>query len=126
MLLKQESYRVRKAVYEVNREMGCGFLESVYQECLMAEFENVSIPFVAQPKLKITYKGRHLTQCYIPDFVCYGKIIVELKSVKNLLPEHQAQIINYLRASKLEVGFLVNFGTSPKAQIQRFVKTVQA
>lgn len=123
MILTNETYLIRQAIFEVNREMGCGFLENVYQECLCAEFQNCSVPFAAQPRVKIRYKGLELSQPYIPDFICYGKIIVEIKSVKTLLPEHQAQILNYLKATQVELGLLVNFGTHPKAQIQRFVSS---
>jgi GxxExxY protein len=103
--------------------MGCGFLEKVYHECLFAEFQDRSIPFVSQPRVKIRYKGFELTHPYIPDFICFGKIIIEIKAVKTLLPEHQAQILNYLKAARMELGLLVNFGTHPKAQIQRYVSS---
>jgi GxxExxY protein len=121
MILEKETYHIRQAIFEVNREMGTGFLENVYQECLMAELRNCSIPFVPQPSVKIRYKGLELSHPYIPDFICYGNIIVEIKSVKTILPEHQAQILNYLKATKHKLGLLVNFGTYPKAQIQRFL-----
>jgi len=123
LIFQNETYRIREAIFEVNREMGSGFLEHVYQECLITEFQSGSIPFVSQPRIRIRYKDHALTQPYIPDFICYGKIIVEIKSVRALLPEHQAQILNYLKATRLEVGLLANFGGYPKAEIQRFVST---
>lgn len=118
---EQESYAIRGAVFEVYREMGCGFLEAVYQECLEREFNASGIPFVAQPELALFYKGERLEQTYKPDFVCYDKVIVELKAVKELADEHRAQVHNYLRATQLELGLLVNFGHYPKADIERVV-----
>jgi len=122
LLFKDESYLIRGAVFEVYREMGCGFLEAVYQECLQKEFTKQAIPFVAQPPLELFYKQEKLVQFYIPDFICYGKIIVELKAVKEISDEHRAQLHNYLKATRLQLGFLVNFGHYPKASIERIVK----
>ena len=102
--------------------MGCGFLEAVYQECLEQEFLIREIPFVAQQKLTLWYKNKELQQAYIPDVICYGKIIVEIKAVKDLENEHRAQLHNYLKATGLKLGFLVNFGHHPKATIERIVK----
>jgi len=119
---EEESYRIRGAVFEVYREMGCGFLEAVYQECLEKELRMQGIPFIAQQDLILHYKGDRLEQTYKPDFICYGKIIVELKAVKVLAPEHRAQVHNYLKATGLELGLLVNFAHYPKAEIERIVK----
>jgi GxxExxY protein len=119
---EQESYRIRGAVFEVYRELGCGFLEAVYQECLVRELARQSIPFVAQGELTLYYKGEKLEQTYKPDFVCFGCIVVELKAVKQLDNEHRAQVHNYLKASGFELGFLVNFGHYPKAEIERIVR----
>jgi len=121
MIFEKQTYLIRKSIFEVNREMGSGFLERVYQECLITEFRARSIPFISQPEIKIRYKGIELSQPYIPDFICFESIIVEIKAVKALLPEHQAQILNYLKAAQAALGLLVNFGTHPKAQIQRFI-----
>ena len=110
ILFKDESYAIQGAIFDVYREMGCGFLESVYQECLEKEFRLQNIPFVSQAELKLTYK---------PDFICFNQIIVELKAVKAIAPEHQAQVINYLKASGMKLGILVNFGDYPKATIVR-------
>ncbi|MGC2049501.1 MAG: GxxExxY protein, partial [Gallionella sp.] len=106
---------------EVYREMGCGFLEAVYQECMEKEMRLKQIPFVAQQELMLQYKGEPLEQKYKPDFICFDRIIVELKAVKELTAEHRAQIHNYLKATGLEVGLLVNFGHSPKVEIERIV-----
>lgn len=123
LLFRDESYAIQGAVFEVHREMGCGFLEAVYQECLEKEFLSRQLPFEAQKKLVLSYKGEHLAQTYTPDFICYGKIIVELKAVKEIAPEHKAQLLNYLKATGLELGLLVNFGTYPKAHVIRIANT---
>jgi GxxExxY protein len=119
--LEKESYKIRGAVFEVYREMGCGFLEAVYQECMEKELRKKHIPFSAQHELVLCYKGEQLAQTYKPDLICYGKIVVELKAVRELLNEHRAQIFNYLKTSDLGLGFLVNFGHYPKAEIERIV-----
>ena len=100
---KDESYCIRGAAYEVYREMGCGFLEAVYQECLAREFDLRKIPYVEQRELEIIYKRTTLIQIYRPDFICYEGIIVELKAVRELADEHRAQLHNYLKASGMKV-----------------------
>ena len=120
LLHADEVYRVQGAVFEVNQVMGAGYLEAVYQECLLLEFQARGIPFVAQPTLKLDYKGTRLRHVYVPDFVCFGSVLVELKALGALAPEHRAQILNYLKTSNLRVGLLINFGCSPKARIERF------
>jgi GxxExxY protein len=121
LVFKEESFQIVGACYEVYRQKGCGFLEPVYQECLAIEFGLQKIPFIEQPSLKIDYKGTFLKKGYEPDFVCFGKIIVEIKSVTKLLDEHRAQIINYLKSTGMQLGLLVNFGHHPKIEIERFV-----
>ncbi|MFN4081450.1 MAG: GxxExxY protein [Saprospiraceae bacterium] len=120
IIYKDESYAIQGAIFEVYREMGCGFLEAVYQECLEREMRARNIPFVAQAELNLTYKGEPLLQKYKPDIICYDKIIIELKAVKQIAPEHEAQVINYLKATNMKLGLLVNFGAYPKADIRRF------
>ena len=117
----EETYAVRGAVYEVYRTIGCGFLESVYQECLEIEFAEKGIPYVAQHKLDLYYKGHRLTQTYRPDFVCFDKIIVEIKALSKITGEHKAQVMNYLKATDMKVGLLINFGSFPKATVDRIV-----
>jgi GxxExxY protein len=119
ILFKDESYAIQGAIFEVYREMGCGFLESVYQECLELELRSRDIPLVAQQELLLHYKSKPLKTKFIPDFVCYGQIVVELKAVKDIAPEHKAQVINYLKATRMKLGVLVNFGAYPKATIIR-------
>lgn len=118
---KEESFQIRGAVYEVCREMGCGFLEAVYQECMQRELSQQTIPFEAQLDLRLEYKGNRLNQLYRPDFICFEKIIVELKAVRELSNEHRAQVHNYLKATGYKLGLLVNFGHYPKAEIERIV-----
>lgn len=121
-MYKEESYRIRGAVFEVYREMGAGFLEAVYQECLERELRSQQIPFVSQPALDLFYKQEKLNTMYRPDLICYGKIIIELKAVKEIADEHRAQLHNYLKATGFRLGFLVNFGHYPKARIERIIK----
>ena len=116
-----EVFRIQGAIFEVSREMGPGFLEAVYQECLARELAVREIPFRATPKLQLSYKGDPLLQTYSPDFICFDCVVVELKAGRDLLPEHRAQLLNYLRATNLRVGLLVNFGHASKATVQRLV-----
>jgi GxxExxY protein len=120
LLYAEETFRIRGAIFEVHRTLGCGFLEAVYQESLALEFAARGIQFVALRPLHLHYKGRPLRQRYTPDFVCFGKIIVELKAVRELAPEHRAQVVHYLRASRMQVGLLANFGAL-NAKIERVV-----
>jgi len=121
LLCEEQTFQIRGAVFEVNRAMGRGFLEAVYQECLGLEFERRSIPFRAMPGLKLAYKGVPLRQTYQPDFICFETVIVELKVVRELAPEHRAQLYNYLKATGLRIGLLVNFGASGPATVERMV-----
>jgi len=116
-----ESYKIQGAIFEVYKEIGCGFLEAVYQECLEREFTLRGIPYKSQQQMQMFYKGELLKQSYVPDFLCYDKIIVELKAVKEIANEHQAQVINYFKISELELGLLVNFGSYPKVEIKRLI-----
>ena len=116
-----ESYRIRGAIFEVYREMGCGFLETVYQECMEKELAKSGIPYVAHKELQLQYKGEALGQTYKPDLLCFGKIVVELKAAKQLCNEHRAQVHNYLKATGYNLGLLVNFSHYPKAKIERIV-----
>lgn len=120
LLFPEEVFRIQGAAFAVSNMLGHGFLEAVYQECLAIEFAKRDVPFEAMPKLSLTYDGVLLRQTYAPDFVCFGAIIVELKAVRALLSEHRAQVLNYLKASGLRVGVLVNFGAGPRVQIERF------
>ncbi|MBK5965114.1 GTP-binding protein [Thiocystis minor] len=121
ILFKDECYLIQGAIFDVYREMGCGFLEAVYQECLEKELLARGIPFVAQQSLTLTYKGEPLRQLFKPDLICFNSIIVELKALSALNTQHTSQILNYLKATELRLGLLVNFGSHPKATIQRII-----
>jgi GxxExxY protein len=121
ILFKDESYKIIGACFEVYRIKGCGFLEPVYQECLEIELRFQEIPFKAQQPLALEYKGVTLRSIYQPDLICYDKIVVELKAVKDLADEHRAQVQNYLKATRLNLGMLVNFGHYPKIELVRIV-----
>lgn len=121
IVFKEESYRIMGACFEVYKQIGSGFLEAVYQECLSLEFTDRQIPFRAHLPLDLRYKGRPLTQKYIPDFICFESIIVELKAVRELANEHRAQVHNYLKATGYKLGLLVNFGHHPQVEWERIV-----
>lgn len=122
LILKEEVYKIVGAAMEVSNELGSGFLEAVYQEALEIELTSRSLPFVAQPTIKIAYKGRMLRKVYIPDFVCFAQIIVEIKAMKGLTTVEQAQLLNYLKATGKPVGILLNFG-APKLEWKRMVRS---
>ena len=111
LLYPKESYKISGAIYEVHKELGPGLLEKVYQEALEKEFIIQNIPYEREKDFTIFYKGEELEQKYIADFVCYDKIVVELKAVEDLLPIHTAQVINYLCITGYKLGLLVNFNT---------------
>ena len=118
---KEETYRILGACFDVYNELGCGFLEPVYQECLEIELDQQKIPFESQKTLKLSYKGSELNKIYQADFVCFGSVIIEIKAVSRLTGEHRAQILNYLHATNIDVGLLVNFGHFPKIEHERFL-----
>lgn len=110
LLYTEETYKINGALYEVHNQLGCGFLEKVYQEALAEEFTLRGIPFEREKRFHVMYKGKQLEQEYVADFVCYDKIIVELKAVDELTGAHESQVINYLKVTGLKLGILVNFG----------------
>jgi GxxExxY protein len=119
--LDQVGYDFMAAAFAVYNELGNGFLEEVYQEGLEMELAGRQMPFISKPKLTIYYKGRLLNKKYEADLIISGEIIAELKAVKNILPEHEAQLMNYLKATRKKIGYVVNFGAHPKLQWQRRV-----
>ena len=121
IIYKDEAYAIQGACFEVYKTLGNGFLEAVYQEALAQEFKLRGIPFQEQCALRLQYKGIPLKQTYKADFVCYDKIIVEIKAVSALAPEHEAQLLNYLKTTNLHLGLLVNFGHHPKIETKRLV-----
>lgn len=110
LVYQKESYAVTGAAIEVHKQLGCGFLEKVYQEALSIELERRGIPYEREKRITVIYKGKPLQQEYIADFVCYDKIIVELKATSEIENSHRAQVINYLKATGFELGILYNFG----------------
>lgn len=110
IILENESYKIMGAAFEVHRILGCGFTEPVYQEALEEELRLRDIPFSREKTYEIKYKDKVLSKCFRPDFVCYDKIIVELKAVDDFTDEHYSQVYNYLKATGLELGLLINFG----------------
>ena len=119
IIYREESYKIMGACFEVYKNKGCGFLEAVFQECLELELGLQAVPFVAHPSLTLEYKGHVLRQAYMPDFVCFDRIILEIKAVSKLNDEHRAQVHNYLRATNHRLGLLVNFGHYPKVEAER-------
>ena len=126
LIFAEEVYAITGAAIEVHKKLGPGFLEAVYQEALEIEFGLREIPFASQRNLTIKYKGVVLRKKYCADFVCYDKIIVELKALSKLSGTEEAQLLNYLRATGLEVGVLMNFGSSPRLEWKRFVLSRRA
>ena len=116
----ERTFRVIGAAIEVHKELGCGFLEPVYQEALEREFVLRDIPFQAQPMVQIIYKGEPLNKVYQPDFLCFDEVIVEIKALSLLSTTEEAQIINYLKATGKSVGLLINFGAR-SLQHKRFI-----
>ena len=106
----KRTYAIIGAAIEVHKELGCGFLEAVYQEALEREFRMQKIPFKSQPTVEIFYKDKPLAKTYQPDFICFDEVIVEIKALSVLSGTEEAQLINYLKAADLSVGLLINFG----------------
>tara|TARA_B110000037_G_C17095346_1_gene495760 strand:+ start:324 stop:710 length:387 start_codon:yes stop_codon:yes gene_type:complete len=123
LLYKEEAFRIMGACMAVYKDTGHGFVEPVYQECVEIELDHLGIDFQSQVPLALIYREQKLKNTYIPDLICFGKIIVELKAVKNLADEHRAQVLNYLKASGLELGLLVNFGHHPGLEWERIILT---
>jgi GxxExxY protein len=110
IVYEEESYKIIGACLEVHKELGCGFLEPVYQEALEIEFRSQNIPYEREKELKIYFKGIELQKKYIADFVCSNKIILEIKALSHLTTEHESQVLNYLKATNFKLGILINFG----------------
>lgn len=122
LIFKEEVYNIVGAAMEVHRELGPGFLEPVYQEAFAIEFGLRSIPFVDQPELGLYYKGQRLKKKYVPDFLCYKEIIIEIKALEKCGPREEAQVINEIKASKKKIGVLINFG-EPSLYWKRYINS---
>lgn len=118
---KDEGYKLMGAAFEVYNEQGCGMAEEIYQESLEIELGLQGIEFQTKQELKCLYKGRELKKRYVPDLFVFSCLIVELKGVSQLLPEHEAQVINYMRITKQPVGYLINFGHKDTLEWKRFI-----
>ena len=125
LIWKDESYASIGACFAVYKDKGRGFLEPVYHECLEIEFDLQRIAFLSKPPQTLQYRGRALVQTFTPDFICYEKIVVEIKTVSMLIDEHRAQLLNYLNATGCELGLLVNFGNYPGMEYERLVTKKQ-
>jgi GxxExxY protein len=121
LLHSEETFAVLGAAIEVHRELGSGFLEPVYQEAMEIELAGRKIPFEARRALGIVYKNRHLKKTYEADLLCFEKIIVELKALDRLSGKEESQILNYLKASGLRLGLLINFGSHGRLEWRRFI-----
>lgn len=120
-LFSKEGYALMAAAFEVHNETGGGLLEEIYQESLELELGDRGIPFVSKQELVIHYKGRRLKKRYVPDLYVHDGIVVELKSISALAPEHEAQVLNYMRIARKRVGYLINFGPIKGVEWRRFV-----
>ena len=117
----EEGYKVMGAAFEVYNEIGYGMAEEVYQECLEIELRLRGIPFEAKRHLSLRYKKQQLEKTYIPDLFVFSGIVVEIKSVKELASDHEAQLFNYMRIARQSVGYLINFGQKDTLQWKRYV-----
>jgi GxxExxY protein len=121
LIFRKEVYEIVGAAIEVHKELGHGFLEPVYQKALELELSMQKIAFESQKRLKIFYKGIDLDKDYVPDFICFDNIIVEIKALDRLTSKETSQVLNYLKATNLKVGVLINFGSKGKLEWERFV-----
>lgn len=120
-IYKEEGYKLMGAAFEVYNEQGFGLAEEIYQESLEIELETRMIPFCSKQELRCFYKGRELKKRYVPDLLVFGCLVVELKSVSQLAPEHEAQLLNYMRITRQPVGYLINFGHKDTLEWKRFI-----
>jgi GxxExxY protein len=120
-MFKQEGYDLMGAAFEVYNELGCGMAEELYQAALEVELGLRGIPFASQAELNAFFKGHLLTPKYRPDLLAFGEIVVELKAIKEICTEHEAQLFNYMRIARKKVGYLINFGKKGELDWKRFV-----
>jgi GxxExxY protein len=125
LIYKDESYAILGACFAVYKTKGCGFLEPVYHECPEIELDLQGIPFQSKAPQTLQYRGSTLVQTFTPDFICSGRIIVEIKAVSALADEHRAQLLNYFSATSCKLGLLVNFGHYPRMEYERLLSKNQ-
>lgn len=123
LIYPKRSYEIVGACFEVYKEVGCGFTEPVYQACLEKELEFREIPHISQPRLKYFYKGIDTGKHFVPDFICFDLIILEIKALQKLDRHCVAQTLNYLNATKLKLGILANFGSISQLDYKRLANT---
>jgi GxxExxY protein len=121
LVLKEEVYEVIGAAMEVYYQLGRGFLEPIYQEALEIELRRRGLPFEHHQELTVLYKGQPLVKKYVPDLICFGQIIVELKALERLSGVEEAQLLNYLKMTPLRVELLINFGSRVRLEWKRYV-----
>ena len=122
MLYEEEVYRIIGAAIDIHKALGSGFLESVYEEAMVIESKKRNIDHETQVKIPIYYKNQKLEKEFIADYIGFGKIIVEFKCIPKLTNVEEAQILNYLKATELKVGLLINFGSYGKLEWKRYVR----
>mgnify|MGYP006449632009 CR=1 FL=1 len=122
LLYEQESYKIIGACMKVHKSLGAGFLESIYQEALEKEFEKQKIEYERQRKIHVYYEGTRMKKYFIADFICFDKIVVEIKAASFLHQSTEAQTINYLKSTNYKLGLLINFGQSSLVW-KRFINT---
>ena len=120
-MLKQEGYDLMGAAFEVYNVLGYGMAEEIYQQSLEIELGLRQIPFASKAELQASYKEHKLTTVYRPDLLVYNEIVIELKAIKALAPEHEAQLFNYMRISKKKVGYLINYGAANELEWKRII-----
>jgi GxxExxY protein len=121
IIYKEESFAIMGACFNVYNDKGNGFLEPVYQDCMEIELGFQKIPHEPQPKQDLFYRDTKLKHFYVPDFICHGKLVLELKAAETITKEHEAQVFNYLKATEMKLGIIVNFGHYPDLQYKRIV-----
>ncbi len=124
LLFKDEVYKIVGAAIEVHKELGNGFLESVYEEAMKIVSNERNIPFETQVRIPVYFKGNKLEKEFIADYIGFDKIIIEFKCIPKLGKIEVAQIINYLKATGIQVGILINFGSKGKLEWRRFIRTI--
>ena len=118
-LYKKESYAIIGAAMEVYNELGAGFLEAIYHDAMKIELSEQNIPFESEKPLTVCYRGQILAHEYFADLICYDRILAKLKAQKEIHDTHLAQVMNYLKASGLALGYVINFGNPEKMQWKR-------